>query len=413
MSATLNTPRRVPPDHEFPLADVGGADDRQPPPVDGGSGRDRDDAGNGSVFIAALALLVALLSAALVTFFAIHGDGDDAATIATAAPATAAAPAATPAHDMADMADMAGTVAGDEAVEPFQRVDPELPAIPEGKVKRFELDVFEHVTKVSDDHPATRVWSYAINGVFHRGTGASTPMVVTEGDEVEIVLKNGSNAKMNVQYPHSVDYHSAEVAPNRDYKTIAPGETYTYRFTADHPGVFMYHCATDPVLLHTAAGMMGMMVVKPKDLAPVDRELWITQQEFYLGPRVGDNADYAKAKAKQADVIAFNGYANQYKKAPISVQPGERIRMYVLNAGPSIGSAFHVIGTVFDRTVIEGQVGHDAQTVSLAPSQGGWVELTLPEKGTYPFVNHAFADMEKGAAGVLAAGVEAKPGMGH
>ena len=28
--------------------------------------------------------------------------------------------------------------------------------------------------------------------------------------------------------------------------------------------------------------------------------------------------------------------------------------MYVLNAGPSIWSAFHVIGTVFDRTVVEG-----------------------------------------------------------
>src|SRR5690606_34579600 len=126
-----------------------------------------------------------------------------------------------------------------------------------------------------------------------------------------IVLRNGSGTAMNVQYPHSVDYHSAEVAPNRDYTTIGPGDTHTFRFTADHPGVFLYHCATDPVLMHTAAGMLGMMVVKPKDLAPVDRELWITQQEYYLGPNPGDNADYAKAQAKDADVIAFNGYADQ------------------------------------------------------------------------------------------------------
>ena len=67
----------------------------------------------------------------------------------------------------------------------------------------------------------------------------------------------------------------------------------------------------------------------------------------------------AKMQAKKPDVIAFNGYANQYKDAPIAVRKGEKVRMYVLNAGPSIWSAFHVIGTVFDRTVIEGTVGHD------------------------------------------------------
>src|SRR5215217_5762926 len=184
-----------------------------------------------------------------------------------------------------------------------------------------------------------------------------------------------------------------------------------YRFTADHPGVFMYHCATKPVLMHTGAGMLGMFVVKPKGLAPVDKELWMTQQELYIG-KPGADADIAKMQAKKPDVIAFNGYANQYADAPIAVRKGERVRMYVLNAGPSIWSAFHVIGTVFDRTVIEGMVGHDAQTVNLAPSQGGWVEFTLAEEGTFPFVTHAFGDMVKGALGVLAT-PNAPKGAGH
>ena len=109
----------------------------------------------------------------------------------------------------------------------------------------------------------------------------------------------------------------------------------------------MYHCATQPVLMHTGAGMVGMMVVKPKNLAPVDKELWMTQQEYYIGAP-GKSADMAKMQAKTPDVIAFNGYADQYKDNPIAVKRGERVRMYVLNAGPSIWSAFHVIGTVFD-----------------------------------------------------------------
>ena len=76
-----------------------------------------------------------------------------------------------------------------------------------------------------------------------------------------------------------------------------------------------------------------------------------------------------KMTAETPDVIAFNGYANQYKANPITVRRVERIRRYVLDAGPSKWSAFHVIGTVFDRTYVEGVVGHDAQTVSSAPSQ--------------------------------------------
>jgi uncharacterized cupredoxin-like copper-binding protein len=190
------------------------------------------------------------------------------------------------------------------------------------------------------------------------------------------------------------------VAPSKYYVDVEAGKKLTIPFVAKHPGVFMYHCATQPVLMHTSAGMMGMMVVKPRDLPAVDKELWLTQEEFYLGAP-GKPADAAKMAAETPDVMAFNGYANQYKAHPITVRRGEKIRMYVLDAGPSKWSAFHVIGTVFDTTHVEGVVGHDSQTVSFAPSQGGWVEFTLDHEGNYPFVTHSFGDMVKGAAGIL------------
>jgi nitrite reductase (NO-forming) len=140
----------------------------------------------------------------------------------------------------------------------------------------------------------------------------------------------------------------------------------------------------------------------PRNLSPVDHEYWITQQEYYLGAP-GAPADLGKMQAEKPDVVAFNGYADQYVKAPIEIGVGDKARLYVLNAGPSLWSAFHMIGTVFDRTVIEGQVGHDAQTINLAPSQGGWVEFTLDTPGRYTFVDHSFAAMPKGAAGAFKA----------
>ncbi len=343
-----------------------------------------------------LTSLVTVL-AIVVSIWAMTTRDDAAPTIvasaATAEPADAPAAAEQPAPTLAD--------AKGVAFEPFERVDPTLPPVPAGQVKKFKVDVYQHVTQVSETLAPTEVWSFAVNGKRYNGTGVSGPMVVTEGDTVDFTLTNGSDAAMKVDLPHSLDFHSAEVNPGTRYKDLAPGESMHYRFVAEHPGVFMYHCATQPVLMHTGAGMVGMFVVKPKDLAPVDKELWITQQEYYIGKPGGD-ADMVKMAAKTPDVIAFNGYANQYQQAPISVRKGEKVRMYVLNAGPSVWSAFHVIGTVFDRTMVEGTAGHDAQTISLAPSQGGWVEFTLAEEGTFPFVNHAFGDMVKGSLGILA-----------
>lgn len=344
------------------------------------------------------ALLVALAALLAVAFKLDGGDGT------TAQPESAVNPpkpvgdyirAITPAPAADDPA------ARGIDYEPYERPDPTLPAVPAGPVKKFRVDVFEHVTQVSADKAPTRVWSYGVNGTLYRGTGVSPPLVVNQGDKVEIKLVNGASEKMDVRMPHSIDFHSSEVAPNVAFKTIQPGESHSFGFVAKHPGVFMYHCATQPVLMHTGAGMVGMMIVRPQNLPPVDRELWLTQQEYYIG-EPGQDASMAKMEAKNPDVVAFNGYAAQYQEQPIQVNRGERIRMYVLNAGPSLWSAFHVIGTVFDRTVIEGTVGHDSQTVNLAPSQGGWVEFTLDEEGSYPFVTHSFGDMVRGAVGVLA-----------
>src|SRR3954469_19528444 len=349
---------------------------------------------------AGLAGLVALLAIVLGAFALAKGGGETTTIVkrtTTAAPA-AAAPAKAP------------TLAAAKGIafEKFERVDPTLPPVPPGPVKKFTVDVFQHVTQVDSQLAPTEAWSFAVNATAYHGTAASPPIVVNQGDKVQVTFVNGGSKKMAVNMAHSIDFHSAEVAPNKNYVDIAPGKKLTIRFVAQHPGVFMYPCATQPVLMHTSAGMMGMMVVKPKGLPPVDKELWLTQEEFYLGAP-GKPADMAKMTAETPDVMAFNGYANQYKGAPITVRRGEKVRMYVLDAGPSKWSAFHVIGTVFDTTHVEGVVGHDSQTVSFAPSQGGWVEFTLDQEGNYPFVTHAFGDMVKGAAGILHTAGAPKP----
>lgn len=352
-----------------------------------------------AVLMAGFAVLMAAIAGVAVILIGGEGSPGETPVAAFSASATQTAQAAT-GSTAAAAAVPAAAAEKNVAFEPFQRVDPTLPPVPPGPVKHFRVDVFQHVTKVSPEKPPTEVWSFGVNGTFYRGTGVSAPMVVNQGDKVKITLVNGGSKAMGVTMPHSIDLHAAEVDPGEAYADVPPGQSHSFTFVAKHPGVFMYHCATQPILMHTGAGMVGMFVVKPKNLPPSHHEFWITQQEYYLG-EPGGAADMQKMEAEQPDVIAFNGYANQYKEEPIVVDRGHRVRLWVLNAGPSKWTAFHVIGSVFDRTDVEGVIGHDSQTISLAPSQGGYVELTLDQEGTYPFVDHSFGDMVKGVAGAL------------
>ncbi|MER6526804.1 multicopper oxidase domain-containing protein [Streptomyces sp. NPDC001508] len=222
------------------------------------------------------------------------------------------------------------------------------------------------------------------------------------GDTFEITLVNDGSIG------HSVDFHAGSLAPNGPMRTIEPGESLTYRFTATRSGVWMYHCSTMPMSLHIANGMFGAVVIDPPGLSTVDREYLLVQSEFYLGKQ-GGTADAAKVNAKDYDMVAFNGYANQYDHDPLTARTGERVRIWVLAAGPNESSAFHVVGGQFDTVFREGAYdlrrggtrSGGAQVLDLAPASGGFVELSFPEAGDYPFVTHIMSDAERGAHGTF------------
>lgn len=219
---------------------------------------------------------------------------------------------------------------------------------------------------------------------------------------------------------HSIDFHASKVAWNDEMRTIQPGEQLVYQFQAKYAGAFMYHCGTAPTLHHIGNGMYGTIIVDPPELAPVAHEYVLVQSELYLGPQ-GQPGDLAKMQADQWDAVVFNGYVNQYKHAPIRVEPGERVRVWVLDAGPSENSAFHIVGTVFDTVFKEGsyllrpdQRQGGSQVLDLQPAEGGFVEFSFDEAGLYPIVTHKFSNPGKGALGLFQAGeVAAAPGASH
>jgi nitrite reductase (NO-forming) len=227
------------------------------------------------------------------------------------------------------------------------------------------------------------------------------------GDVFNVTLTN--NGKLG----HSIDFHASKVSPSVEMRTLQPGESLVYQFKADYAGIWMYHCGTAPALHHIGNGMFGTVIIDPPGLAPVDHEYVMVQSELYLGAQ-GAPGDLTKMMEERKDAVVFNGYYNQYKFSPITVAAGDRVRVWVLDAGPSENSAFHIVGSIFDTVFKEGAYSlrpgagqGGAQVLDLQPAQGGFVEFTLDRDGSYPMVTHKFANVGKGALGLFQVGTPA------
>jgi nitrite reductase (NO-forming) len=272
-----------------------------------------------------------------------------------------------------------------------------LPAAPAGDVALVRLDI-QHQTVSIAPGIHYEAWTF--------GPTVPGPVIhVRQGQLVKVTLHNSS------PMPHSVDFHAAQIAPNVAFSDVAPGQDKHFEFRADAPGVFMYHCGTAPAFMHIANGMYGAIVVEPRNMPPAQKEYVLTASEFYLNaPGDGKAAalDLTKALNMTPDWVTWNGYAGQYKAHPLTADPGQTVRFWVVDAGPSLNTEFHVVGTVLRRAWVNADVvdapQHDIQTAIVPAGGGGVFDVKIDEPGLYPFVSHSFASVQMGQVGLLNVG---------
>ena len=318
---------------------------------------------------------------------------------------TGSAPAAagTPATATSGGAEIDATAEPEANWKPY---DPTLAPAPGGTVHDVEMHATEEEIEVAPG-VTQMMWTFdgKVPGTILRGK---------VGDLFNVTLVNDGKVG------HSIDFHASRVAWNDEMRTIESGERLVYQFKADYAGAFMYHCGTAPALHHIGNGMYGAIIIDPPELAPVDHEYVLVQSELYLGAN-GKEGDLTKMLAEDFDAVVFNGYYNQYKFAPIRVEPNQRVRVWVIDDGPSENSAFHIVGTIFDTVWKEGTYllrpdsrRGGSQVLDLQPAQGGFVEFSFAEPGFYPIVTHKFANVGRGALGLFQAGDVTMPAAaGH
>lgn len=232
---------------------------------------------------------------------------------------------------------------------------------------------------------------------------------VRVGQTVDVSLANVPDAMMT----HSIDLHAVNAPGGGGVVTqVAPGKSKGFRFKALYPGLYVYHCATSPVVEHEANGMYGLILVEPEGgLSKVDREFYVMQGEVYTKEKAGSKGELSFSRdhllAEAPDLYVFNGSVGALTTAqhPLSAQVGETIRIFFGNAGPNKVSSFHVIGQVFDKVYDLGSLTNPpltgVQTVSVPPGGAVAVELKLTEPGRYALVDHALSRLEGGLVGTL------------
>ena len=282
------------------------------------------------------------------------------------------------------------------------------------KTVKVKMTAKENTVVIDNKGTEYPAWTYD-------GTIPGPVVRVTEGDTVDFELVNPDTNKES----HSMDFHAAVVDVLKEFSEVKPGETKHFSFVANHPGVFMYHCGATTMAQHIARGMYGIIIVDPKegysDAYPKpDREYVLIQSQYF--PNAKDKDAMIENRGWTGSLI--NGKIFHYdpvhdENASLTLQskPGERVRIFFVNANINNPVAFHPIAGIWDKVYINGNpknVLHGIQTYNIAVATADTFDLVSPadHPTNNAIVDHTMSAAMRGAITVLMNMPDADPKLG-
>lgn len=269
----------------------------------------------------------------------------------------------------------------------------------EAKVVKVEMTAVE--TEVVIDGEGTTYSAWTFNNQF------PGPVIrVQQGDKVDFTYTNPSTNSR----PHSMDFHAAQTDFLTHYRDVRPGESLHYVWEAKEPGIFVYHCGASPMIQHVARGMVGAIIVDPKDrkaMPKADREYVLVQTELFKDPD-----DVQAMFDRKYEHVVFNGGIFRYDPVHgksgghfLEAKPGERVRIYFVNGGPNNFSAVHPIAELWEDVWESGNPANHlrgVQTYLVPPAGAAIMDMVLDKgEGVIPIVTHSLTDALRGAIAIL------------
>jgi FtsP/CotA-like multicopper oxidase with cupredoxin domain len=257
----------------------------------------------------------------------------------------------------------------------INRLTPEIDG--EWKVFRLTIDEIEH--HVDELMPTVAALGY-------NGQTPGPTIRVTEGDKVRAIFTNNLKETTGVHF-HGVEFENffMDGVPFVTQKPFAPGESFTYEFTAGRSGSLMYHShhnATDQV----GRGLLGAFIVDPLEPDAIDTF----------------DRDYIWVSNDVLGGFTINGHGFP-AVVPILAAVGEKVRVRYMNEG-IMYHPFHSHG--YKQTVVArdgyplGNNAYDADTVTVGPGERWDVNITTDRVGLWAYHCHILPHVE-GADGMF------------
>ena len=283
--------------------------------------------------------------------------------------------------------------------------------------KTVDVTLTAKETETSIDNKGTKypAWTFdgAMPGQFIR---------VTEGDTVDVTLINPPENKNS----HAIDFHAAQVDVLNEFAPIKPGEKKHFTFVAKVPGLFMYHCGAGPMVQHIARGMYGAILVEPKGgyskaYPKPDREYVLVQSQYFPDAEnykaMLENQGWAGSLIN-GKILHYDPVHDTNASQVLVSKPGERVRIYFVNANINMPVALHPIAGIWDRVYIGGNPKntlYGIQTYGVAVAEGDTFDIVSPKDHptNVAIVDHTMGAALRGAITVLMNKPDADPAMGH
>lgn len=291
-----------------------------------------------------------------------------------------------------------------------------LAAAPVGAATlKVEIPIRELDLVIDNAGNSQPMWTY-------NGTIPGPLVRVKEGDVVDFTLLNEKANKQS----HSMDFHAARADVLEEFAPIKPGETKKFTFKAEYPGVFIYHCGADTMSEHIARGMYGVIIVDPKEgysesYPKPDREYVLVHGDLF---EAGTKADAItmgegwKGVLVNGKVFHYDPVHDDNASIALESKPGERVRIYFVNAMINEAAAFHPIAGIWDRVWDNGNpknLSVGLQTVEVPSAHGVVVDIVSPadRPTNNAIVDHRMKHAHHGGITVLMNHKEANPAKGR
>ena len=233
-------------------------------------------------------------------------------------------------------------------------------------------------------------------GVFfpawtYNGQVPGPTLRASEGDRVRVRFLNQGS------HPHTLHFHGwhpPAMDGSMPEHQVLPGDEFLYEFDAEPFGLHLYHCHALPLKRHIHKGLYGVFIIDPRQGRPPADEMVMVMNAFDTNFD-GDN-----------EVYAVNTVAHHHLHAPVPVERGELVRVYLVNVTEfDLLNSFHLHGMFFDvyRTGTRLQADETTDTLMLCQGERAILETRFRYPGTFMFHAHQSEFAELGWMGLFAA----------